>query len=265
MPLSDTIEKLGRAIFERPFNSGAGSEEAPELAEIRLAVLDAIKAASHRAGSVRVFPFDLIRIRLRGIPREQSAAFESGVLADFLRDEIHAALSRSSIRCAEDLKVQLATSADLPLAGEPWIIVETEKSPPPGLPKEHPRRTAKLVVVEGIANTAELPLTKSRINIGRMVSVYHAGGPSRKNDLAFVEDNEINRTVSREHAHILINKSTGEHRLFNDRWYKASSNPGLWILRDGLSQPVHRGARGIALKTGDEIHAGSAVIRFIAR
>jgi hypothetical protein len=39
----------------------------------------------------------------------------------------------------------------------------------------------------------------------------------------------------------------------------------VWIVRDGLSQPVHRGDRGVALKPGDEIHLGQAVVKFLMR
>ena len=42
MAIFDSIERLGRAIFESSFS---GTHDAPELAEIRLAVLDAVTAA----------------------------------------------------------------------------------------------------------------------------------------------------------------------------------------------------------------------------
>jgi hypothetical protein len=118
-----------------------------------------------------------------------------------------------------------------------------------------------------VANHAELSLNKARINIGRPVEVYRSNGPSRRNDLAFSEPDEINATVSREHAHILYSKKTGEYRLFNDRFYKASARSdqacGLWIIRDGLSRAVHRDSRGVRLLPGDEIHLGRAVVRFV--
>jgi hypothetical protein len=263
MSLSDSLEKLGRTIFERPFSAAKLTEEAPELAEIRLAVLDAVKAASHRAGSIRVFPFEIVSILLRGIPEQQAGSFESGVLAEFLADDLREALARSSIRFAENLQIRLRTTPGLPLTGEQWIVVETEKAPNVEPASPPTRSAAKLLVIEGVATTMELPLTKARINIGRSVDVYRSEGPSRKNDLAFVEDNEINRTVSREHAHLRIDRASGDHRLYNDRFYKTLAQCGLWILRDGLSQPVHRGDRGVALKSGDEIHFGRAVVKFI--
>jgi hypothetical protein len=263
MSLSDAFEKLGRTIFEAPFHSAKLTEDAPELAEIRLAVVDVVKAASHRAGSVRVFPFDVIRILLRGIPREQAAAFESGVLAEFLSKDLRASLARSSIRCSANLIVRLRTTPELPLADEPWLVVETERTP---ADEESARAaaSARLVVMEGVANAAELALAKSRIHIGRTAKVFRSSGPSRRNDLVFSEDNEINRTVSREHAHIVTDKISGERRLFNDRWYKPPASCELWILRDGLSRPVHRGGRGAVLEPGDEIHIGRAVVRFEA-
>jgi hypothetical protein len=271
MALSDAIEKLGRRIFEAPFGGSRLTEEAPELAEIRLAVLDAVKSKSHRAGSVRVFPFETLRIHLRGIPEAQAAAFESGFLGDCLAQDLRKALARASVRFSPDLRVEVRTSAKLPVEGEMWVWVETDIKHLAAAAAEAPgpRRTARLVVTEGAANQSELLLNKARINIGRTVDVYRADGPSRRNDLAFTEDNEINRSVSREHAHILVHKKSGECRIFNDRWYRAGgkseANCGLWIIRDGLSQPVHRNSRGVLLHPGDEIHLGRAVVRFAVR
>jgi pSer/pThr/pTyr-binding forkhead associated (FHA) protein len=122
------------------------------------------------------------------------------------------------------------------------------------------------MVTAGTPNKTEIQLQKIRTNIGRLVDVYKSEGLSRRNDLAFAEDNPINRTVSREHAHILHDKQTGEYRLFNDRWYtrgnKAENNCGLWIVRDGMGQEVHRDTRGTKLLPGDEIHLGKAVLKF---
>jgi hypothetical protein len=271
MAFSDAIEKLGRRIFEAPFGGSKLSEEAPELAEIRLAVLDAVKSKSHRAGPVRVFPFEIVRIHLRGIPEEQAGAFESGFLGECLAQDLRKALTRASVRFSGDLRVEVRTVAKLPVEGETWVWVETDVKEPAAVAPEaaQARRTARLVVMHGAANQPELLLNKARVNIGRTVDVYRAEGPSRRNDLAFVEDNDINRTVSREHAHILVHKKSGECRIFNDRWYRAGNKTeascGLWIIRDGLSQAVHRNSRGVVLNAGDEIHLGRAVVRFAVR
>ncbi len=266
MPISNVIERLGKAIFEAPFGTNRISKDAPELAEIRLAVIDAAKAKSHRASGKHVFPYNLIRIELRGIPEDQSSVFQGEFLAKYFTDELKTGLSRSSYRFPDDLRVEIRTTAILPAPGQQWLSIETalqEKKAADAALKS--RGPAKLVVVSGTANRREFPLEKLRTNIGRTAEVYRGAGPSRRNDLAFTEDNETNRSVSREHAHILYSQKAGEYRLFNDRSYKGEANCGLWIVRDGLSQPIHRGTRGVVLKSGDEIHLGLAVLRFHSR
>ncbi len=105
---------------------------------------------------------------------------------------------------------------------------------------------------EGDANAAEVRLDKARTNIGRVVDVYRAEGLFRRNDLAFEADTEINRSVSREHAHIRYDRAAGEYRLFNDRWYARGPHGdcATWIVRDGMSQEVHRTSRGDKAGTG---------------
>ena len=116
---------------------------------------------------------------------------------------------------------------------------------------------------EGDANATEIRLDKARINIGRAVDVLRSEGLHRRNDLAFAAETEINRTVSREHAHISFDQASGEYRLFNDRWYALGGHDcGTWIVRDGMSLEVHRNTRGTKLEPGDEIHFGLAVVVF---
>jgi pSer/pThr/pTyr-binding forkhead associated (FHA) protein len=266
MAISNVIEKLGRAIFEAPFGGGRISKDAPELAEIRLAVLDAVKAKSHRASGKHVFPYNVVRVELLGVPQEEAAVFQSDFLSSYLADELKTGLKRSSYRFPADLRVEIRTTPRLPSRGENWLAVETELADRKvEEPASRSRKPAKLVVINGTANHQELLLSKVRTNIGRTAEVFREAGPSRRNDLVFTEDNEINRTVSREHAHIVHSSKTGEYRIINDRWYKGEKNCGIWIVRDSLSQPVHRGVRGTVLKQGDEIHLGSAILRFQAK
>ena len=263
MAISDVIEKLGKVIFEAPFGGTQIVKDAPELAEIRLAVLDAARAKSHRAGGKSVFPYSVIRVRLLGVPLDKAALFQSDFLRSYFAQELKSSLHRASHRFPDDLRVEMLTSPELPLPGDEWIVVEAEVAQHSAEePSIKPRKPAKLTVLSGTANRPEISLTKNRMNIGRTVEVFRGSGPSRRNDLAFVEDSDVNRTVSREHAHIVHSPKAGEYRLVNDRSYKGENNCGLWIVRDGLSQPVHRGERGTLLQNGDEIHLGSAMIRF---
>ncbi len=261
MALSKVIEKFGRAVFESPFGANRLAKDAPELAEIRLLALDAIKANSHRVAGRNVFAFDTVRIELLGVPDDKAAVFQGEFLNKYFSEELKEALVRSSYRFPADLSVEFSTTARLPNTGESWVAVETgmrkvaEAAPAPSA-------VATLTVLQGTANERKFGLEKARTNIGRTADVYRAAAPSRRNDLVFLGDDEASKTVSREHAHILRAQKTGEYRLINDRIYKGDANCGLWIVRDGLSHPVHRNSRGTLLKAGDEIHLGIAVIRF---
>ncbi len=262
MSLTDLIERLGKTIFEAPFDAALAPKDAPELAEIRLAVLEEILKKGQRVGGRILFPFNLVRIYVRGVSGEESAFLKSEFLKGYFEQEIRKSLARSRYRFPDDLEVEFETAADLPDEKEPWLAVDVESRPG----KEEaaaPRRTARLVVVRGTATVAEILVSKERTNIGRGAEVYRADGPSRRNDLTFTEEN---RTVSREHAHIVYSRKVGEYRLYNDRWYqhdkKEPGDCGLWIIRDGLSREVARNARGVKLQPGDEIQLGQALVRF---
>jgi hypothetical protein len=266
MRISEIIERFGRTVFEGPFGAAAQViGESPEVAEIRIAVLDDVKKKIQRAGGQALFPYNVVRIVIRAAA-DEGAVFESAFFRRFFDEELRKGLAKEACRFPEDLRVEIRTADG---AGDDrWLRVETVAEDPPPPVEEIPRarRSARLIVAAGSASKSEIPLQKIRTNIGRLTEVYKAEGLSRRNDLAFAEDNPINRTVSREHAHILHDKKTGEYRLFNDRWYqrgnKAENNCGLWIVRDGMGQEVHRDARGTRLLPGDEIHLGKAVLKF---
>jgi hypothetical protein len=85
---------------------------------------------------------------------------------------------------------------------------------------------------------------------------------ARRNDIAFGEQDEISRSVSREHAHIVYSQETGDARIVNDRIYKGEANCGTYIIRNGFAMAVHRNARGTLLASGDQIQLGQALLRF---
>jgi hypothetical protein len=263
MPIAEWIEKLGRAIFERPFNAVEWATDVPELAEIRLAVLDQVKAKAHQVGGRSVFPYNAVRIHLAGVPAAQAPAFTGKFFAEFCRGELHAGLARSNYRFPDDLEVIVDTTTELPGPKDQWLRVDVEFIERQRAAPVVAKRGGKVVVLRGAANVGELQLTKARTNIGRTVDIFRSDGPSRRNDLAFHESDEISRTVSREHAHIAYSKKDGEYRLFNDRAYTGSC--GLWIIRDGMSHEVHRDPRGARLEAGDEISLGRALVKFVSK
>jgi hypothetical protein len=246
-------------MFERPLATAPDPEEPPELAEIRLAILDQVREKSYRSGGRKVFPYDLLRVELRGVEESRQPIFAGQFFRKYLEQEVHNALRTGGCRFPENLRIDVAATVGLPQRDEDWLVVEAvalDRQEGEG------RSAARLVVREGTANTAELRLEKARTNIGRVVDVYRDAGLYRRNDLAFAADTEINLSVSREHAHIQRDRPSGEYRLFNDRWYPRGGDCGTWIVRDGMSQEVHRNARGTRLEPGDEIHLGKAVLVF---
>ena len=262
MKLSEMIERLGRTVFEAPFGANAQViGDSPEVAEIRIAVLDEVKKKIQRAGGHVLFPYNVVRILIRA-SGEEAGVFELDFFRRFFEEELRSGLAKEACRFPADLRVEVR-AVDF---GDEWLRIETVAEGPVEKESVPARRAARLVVIAGSANQNEIALEKARTNLGRQVDVYKAEGLSRRNDLAFAEDNAINRTVSREHAHIIYDASAGEYRLFNDRWYergnKAKNNCGLWIVRDGMGQEVHRDTRGTRLEPGDEIHLGKAVVKF---
>ncbi|HEX3743696.1 MAG TPA: FHA domain-containing protein [Bryobacteraceae bacterium] len=260
MNLGQFLEKFGRTMLERPLATSPDPDEPPELAEIRLAILDQVHEKSYRSGGRKVFPFDLLRVELRGVEQSRAPMFTGQFFRKYLEQEVHGALRAGGCRYPDNLRVDVAATVGLPTRDEPWLIVEAvsrEQSAGEGT-------AARLSVQEGTANAPELRLDKARVNIGRVVDVYREAGLHRRNDLAFEAESDINRSVSREHAHIVHDRVSAEYRLFNDRWYPRGGDCGTWIVRDGMSQEVHRNARGTKLEAGDEIHFGKAVVLFEA-
>jgi hypothetical protein len=257
MNVSEFLEKWGRTVFEKPLARTAPLDSPPELAEIRFAILEEVRRKCYRAGARMVFPFDLVRVSMRGVEEGRAAAFRSGFFQSYLAHEIQGTLRADAVRFPERLRVEVDVTTGLPLPNETWLTVAVTS-------QENTAASARahLVVREGSANVGELSLDKPRVYIGRDVDVYRNGAMVRRNDLVFAEDSDVNRSVSREHAHIDYDRTTGEYRLFNDRWYARGTDCGTRIVRDGVSVEVHRDTRGNRLEPGDEIHFGRAVVIF---
>lgn len=257
MNLSQFFEKWGRTLLERPLSTGPSPDDPPELAEVRHAVLDEVRQKCYRAGAKKVFPYNLIQVSMRGMESGRAAMFGTTYFRQFMEREIRQSLQTDGTRFPESLRVEVAISTDLPMPGESWLSVSIGSRDVPGIATK-----ARLMVSRGNATIDELLLDKPRTYIGREIDVYRNGGMHRRNDLAFVADEEANRTVSREHAHIDHDGKTGEYRVFNDRWYERGADCALRIVRQGASIEVHRDSRGARLEAGDEIHFGQAVVLF---
>ena len=119
---------------------------------------------------------------------------------------------------------------------------------------------ARLVTVTGVSSAPEFTLDRMRINLGREQEITDALGRAiRRNELFFPESaHEANPSVSRSHAHIRFDGSSGEWRIFDD-----GSSIGTTLFREGrrIDVPAHAG-RGVALRPGDEIYLGQVRLLF---
>src|ERR1039458_9974201 len=188
MNLGQFLAKFGRTMFERPLATSPDPDEPPELAEIRLAILDQVREKSYPSGGRKVFPYDLLRVELRGVEQSRQTVFAGQFFRKYLEQEVHGALRASGCRFPENLRVDVAATVGLPRRGEEWLVVEAVSLAEAG---GAGKPAARLVVREGSANTVELPLDKARTNIGRVLDVYREAGLYRRNDLAFASDTEI--------------------------------------------------------------------------
>src|SRR3954469_14408212 len=82
-------------------------DDPPELAEIRLAVLDEIRKKSYRAGAKKVFPFDLVRVSMRGVEEGRAAVFGGKFFRTCLEQEIRNSLRADGVRFPEQLPVEM--------------------------------------------------------------------------------------------------------------------------------------------------------------
>ena len=116
----------------------------------------------------------------------------------------------------------------------------------------------ELTVLNGAAQKRTFVLSGTRIDLGRCAEVRDSRHRLiRTNQVAFTEQpDDVNRSVSRRHAHITYDAHSERFRLHDD-----GSEHGTGIVRDGRTVPVPRGARGVRLFPGDEIVLGEARLR----
>jgi hypothetical protein len=117
----------------------------------------------------------------------------------------------------------------------------------------------RLVVIRGAAAKRTYSFEQRVIRFGRGEDLAEASGRSRRNDIAFHDDeDEVNRTVARAQAHLQFDAERREFRLFDD----GSSN-GTRIVRDAeIITVTPHGPRGVRVASGDILEFGRARIRF---
>lgn len=149
MNMGQFLEKWGRTMFERPLATAPDPDEPPELAEVRLAILDQVREKSYRSGGRKVFPYDLVRVEMRGVEQNRHGVFAGQFFRKYLEQEVHQALRAAGCRFPDNLRVDVSAVVGLPQRNEPWLIVEVVSAEQAVAENQD---AARLVVQEGTAN-----------------------------------------------------------------------------------------------------------------
>ncbi len=216
-------------------------QESKALLEVRREILEDIRGQIQPMGDGRcLFPYTDIIIHTPENQAALAALVENGALEQDVRDLL------SEAHCPSPATLTIAVT------GGDQFHMEYGRHKPPAAA----RSNAKLTVVRGESETPEFVLSGDRVNIGRMKEVVgEKEGLRRRNDIAFAE---TETSVSREHAYIRYDPDSTSFRV-----YDSNSQRGTAVFRDGRRIEVPRGAaRGVQLRSGDEIHVGDARVRF---
>ncbi len=241
--------------------------------EVFHAIVEAVGDRLEPAGRGRhVFPFNRIGISVAAGSADARARFAAILDGDPSLHEVIAARLREAGCDASDLQVQTryvaAPAADWP---RPEFHVEFDRGAAVDVPPPLDRSAldVALTIVAGAADKSFYAFPPSSngfgtagavlcIAIGRGAEVRDSRNRLiRTNHVAFSDgEDAIAQTVSRRHAHIDWADDSAEYRLVDDR-----SAHGTSIVRDGRTIAVPPGARGIRVRSGDELVLGEARIR----
>ena len=233
-----------------------------EPLEIVHAVVDrAAREVQSSGRGRRVFPFTALTLTVAAPSRDERARLEAVFDADPPLGARILQRLRSDGCTVEHLDVNVQFVARAQKNWEqPQYHVEFVRSAEPvqAASDSAPQGRIELTVLNGAAQKRTFVLGGPRIDLGRCAEVRDSRHRLiRTNHVAFTEQpDDVNRSVSRRHAHISYDAHSEQFRLHDD-----GSEHGTGIVREGRTVPVPRGARGVRLFPGDEIVLGEARLR----
>jgi hypothetical protein len=259
--LEGTIAR-GMTGAAKSFVRGDGAREPIEVVH---AIVDAVEREVQSGDrGKRVFPFNTIDVAIAASSHQARAKLDTVVNGEVpLRNRIVERLRAAGCATA-DLAVTVHYA---PRAQKHWIDpqfaigftkVERPAEPAPAPLPDPPPPRLDITVVQGSAEHRSYAFAARRIDFGRGGDVRdRRNGLIRTNDVAFSDGaDQVNRSVSRRHAHIEHDPRSGQVRLHDD-----GSVQGTKIVRKGKTLPVPFAARGVRLQSGDEIVLGDARVR----
>lgn len=249
---------------------GTQGGDASEPLELVTGILrDIEQRVEPTGGGHRRFPYNTINITVLAANKEEQDRYDSALsdlepkIRERLRElacdppgklDISVQFAKKPRKgWAADQRVELAFSRETAaVAASSRAAREREREAPASL-------TVRLVVLRGAAAKRTYSFEQRVIRFGRGEDLAEASGRSRRNDIAFQDDeDDVNRTVARAQAHLQFDAERREFRLFDD----GSSN-GTRIVRDAeIITVTPHGPRGVRVTNGDILEFGRARIRF---
>ena len=252
------LESRLAAAFETAAKTfvGADAATALELAEL---ACDEIAAHVQPVGRGRyAFPFNHAGVTFVAPTPEAQAYFEAicagppSLLDRLVRRLTSAGCDAAAIDA--DVRVSFASAADAAWTRPEFHVALARVDRASRAPRE-PALRIDILVTHGTADRGAYSFTTLPIAIGRGAHVRDSRHQLlRVNHVAFTEDGgDVNRSVSRRHARIELDRETHRPRLIDD-----NSAQGTSVIRHGRGIAVPRGSRGLGLQTDDEIVLGDA-------
>jgi hypothetical protein len=263
--IGDKVEGVERGLWKLIF----GARGAGEPLRIRRDILTDVESHIEPVGrSRKAFPYNYLAIRiLTGDERDRAVKQSIFKSNDEVRGQILDHLARAGCELPARLRVELEFTSE---RGAEWrqeffnveygAVGSGKYEAGQPQPAGHKVTAARVIVLDGVSAQKEVVIDKARFNIGRMPEVLDQRKcVVRRNDLVFIEGAaEVNRTVSRSHAHIRFDREAGELRIFDDQ-----SAYGTRIRRAGADIEVaSSNTLGNRLHSGDELLFGRARVRF---
>lgn len=273
--LESKIARTLDAVAERAVRAANAAGNAPrQPIEIVHALLDRVEEQVQTAGrGRRIFPFNVVHVFVvapdKANRARAAAVFESdpGLQARILSRLREAGCEPGPIRVAVTYALRPQKHWTSPEMHVEFDREEGVAATPEPAPTSAPSRAPAaaiapridLTVASGQAEHKTYSFTgEPLINLGRRGDVLDKKQRFlRVNHVAFTEaDSDVNRSVSRKHAHITFDSAASEYRICDDR-----SAQGTSVIRKGRPASVPPGTRGIKLQNGDEIVLGHARLK----
>ena len=253
------LESRIAKAFSQAAENAIGSTSRQPL-EILHAIIDVVEREVQSGGrGQRLFPFDTVTVAVLAPARERAHCEAVFAATPSLHDRLADRLRSRGCEITDlRVDVQYASRAARNWAHPQFHVTFDRRSSPPASTLGVAPTRIELAVVRGVTEQPTYSPAATRIDLGRGGEVRdHRSRLLRTNHVVFTEGvTGENETVSRRHAHVAFEAASGDYRLHDD-----GSAHGTGIVRGGRTIPVPPGARGVRLRSGDEIVLGEARLR----